>query len=295
MRHHRPAGVPRTRATSLIGAFLAISVSFTVATRGESSDTLHYTPNRNFASDGGYLPGKAGFNLADVSRVDQLKALSPGVKALVWVGQCNGVDTEFLKTVRPFAGKPAVFGFFLMDDPDPRLPLSPGGFSHSCSPKHLMAESDWIHANMRGAKTLVTLMNLSSSETPSYKNTYNPANSHIDLFGVDAYPCRSELGGCDYDMIDRYVDAATVAGIPIKQIVPFYQVFGGGAWKDDAEGQYLLPTPDQERQIIARWRNRVKTPSVDAAYSWGSQRADTSLESDAELQDVFKAHNRATP
>ena len=134
-------------------------------------------------------------------------------------------------------------------------------------------------------------MNMSLSNTPSYRDTYTPTNSHVDLFGVDAYPCRTELAGCDFDLIKRYVDAATSAGIPTDRIVPIYQVFGGGTWKDDGGGRYLLPTPDQERQIIERWRALVPTPVLDAAYSWGSQRSDDSLEGSSDLQSVFRLHN----
>jgi hypothetical protein len=75
---------------------------------------LHYPPN------GDYLPGKLGFNLADVNNVDQINNLEAGVKGLVWIGQCSGVDTKFLRTVQPYARSQKLFGFFLMDDPDPR-------------------------------------------------------------------------------------------------------------------------------------------------------------------------------
>jgi hypothetical protein len=65
------------------------------------------------------MPGKAGFNLADVDSAQKLDSLPPGVKGLAWVGQCGGVDTLFLKTARAFVGNPNLFGFYLEDDPDP--------------------------------------------------------------------------------------------------------------------------------------------------------------------------------
>lgn len=46
-------------------------------------------PNRNFDSKGNFLPGRVGFNLADVSSVAQINSLPDGVKALVWVGQAR--------------------------------------------------------------------------------------------------------------------------------------------------------------------------------------------------------------
>ena len=102
------------------------------------------------------------------------------------------------------------------------------------------------------------------------------------------------MHGCDIDMIDRYIAAATSWGIPRSSMVPFYQTFGGGDWVDDYGGQYLLPTADQMRQILDRWRRYVDAPAFDAVYSWGSQRADVALESASALQEVFLVHNYAS-
>jgi hypothetical protein len=278
-----------------IAAFAAGSVAASVAHRsqGSSAEPLHYAPNGNFNKHGQYLPAKAGFNLADVSSVAQLRALSANVKGLVWIGQCNGADENFQSTVQPYIGNPQVFGFFLMDDPDPRLTFKTGKPSIPCAPDKLKAESDWVHDHAPGTKTFIVLMNLSSSKSPSFEDTYNPANSHVDLFGIDPYPCRTELNGCDYDMIDRYVAAAISWDIPLSRIVPFYQSFGGGDWMDDEGGQSVIPTADQTRQSLERWNKYVNAPVFDAVYSWGSQHADVALESASALQDVFLVHNHA--
>lgn len=254
----------------------------------------HYAPNGNFDDQNRYLPSRAGFNLADVSSVGQLTSLGADVKALVWVGQCNGADEEFRNTIQPYIGNPKVFGFFLMDDPDPRGIFEAGKLTPRCTPDSLKAESDWVHSHAPGAKTFIVLMNLSTSKAPSFEHTYNPANSHIDLFGIDPYPCRSELQGCNYDMIDQYVAAAASWGIPSHQMVPVYQSFGGGDWVDDYGGKYLLPTVEQTKHMLARWQNHVAAPEFDFAYSWGSQRSDAALESKLDLQEVFLAHNHAS-
>jgi len=135
-------------------------------------------------------------------------------------------------------------------------------------------------------------MNFGSTKSPTYANTYNPANSHIDLYGLDPYPCRSELGGCDYNRITVAVAAAEAAGIPLGSIVPVYQAFGGGNWSDDGGGYYLFPTASEEQQILATWAGLVPSPVFDYAYSWGSQNSDQALESSTELQAVFAAHNQ---
>jgi hypothetical protein len=268
-------------------ALLLQGLVFDEPARAELKTTLHFASNGNFDSNGNYLPGTVGFNLADVSNLAQLNSLPDGVKGLVWVGQCNGVDTIFLNTLRPYIGNAKLFGFYLMDDPDPT-----GQHFPLCTADNLKAESDWIHANVPGAKTFILLMTMTPSRTPSFRGTYNPANSHVDLFGIDPYPCRTELNGCDYHQIDRYVAAAESSGVPRDNIVPVYQTFGGGRWVDDGGGRYTLPTVSQLHQILARWDALIPTPVFDFAYSWGSQNADSALASSPELQGVFLRRNR---
>jgi SAM-dependent methyltransferase len=276
-------GVPllATRVLLMLGVMLGTA-------HGAPKTALHHAPNGNFDSKGNYRPGKIGFNLADVNSVPQLSSLPNGVKGLAWIGQCKGVDATFLKTVQPYINTSKLFGFYLMDDPDPT-----GKYYPLCTAENLKAESDWIHRKFPGAKTFVVLMKLSSSKAPSFIDTYNPANSHIDLFGIDPYPCRTELKDCDYDMIDRYVTAADAWGIPRNSMVPVYQSFGGGNWRDDGGGKYALPTVDQMQQMLTRWGTLVPTPVFDIAYSWGTQNGDVALEGSPDLQTVFSLHNNA--
>ena len=276
-------------AASLLatGALLLQGVAFDTPTRANSRAALHFASNGNFDSAGSYLPAAAGFNLADVSSPAQMDSLPDGVKGLVWIGQCNGVDTKFLNAVRPFIGHEKLFGFYLMDDPDPT-----GQHFPLCTADNLKAESDWIHANVPGAKTFILLMTMTSSRTPSFKDTYNPANSHVDLFGIDPYPCRTELNGCDYHQVDRYVAAAESAGVPRENMVPVYQTFGGGRWMDDGGGRYVLPTASQMQHILARWDALIPAPVFDFAYSWGSQNGDSALAGSPELQAVFLRRNQ---
>lgn len=269
------------------GALLLQGLPFQTPTRADSRATLHFASNGNFDATGSYLPAAAGFNLADVNSPAQVDSLPDGVKGLVWVGQCNGADARFQDTIRPFIGNEKLFGFYLMDDPDPT-----GQHFSLCTADNLKVESDWIHANVPGAKTFILLMTMTSSRTPSFRDTYNPANSHVDLYGIDPYPCRTELNGCDYHQIDRYVAAAESAGVPRDNMVPVYQTFGGGYWIDDGGGRYILPTANQLQQIMARWDALIPAPVFDFAYSWGSQKGDSALAGSLELQAVFLRRNR---
>ncbi len=273
-------------ATVGLGVGLAVSGTNFPGTGGAvnasaPATSLHYAANGNVNAQGTYLPGSAGFNLADVSSSRGASALPTGVTGLAYLGTCGGATSSFRTTIRSFVGNAKLFGFYLMDEPDPR----------SCPAANLKAESDWIHANDPGAKTFIVVQNMSAAKSPTYLGGYTPANSDVDLYGVDPYPCRTELKGCDYSYITKGVAAAESSGIPRQDIVPVYEAFGGGSWADDGGGHYQLPTGAQEQQIFSTWASVVPTPAFDYAYSWGSQNGDQSLATSTALQTVFAAHN----
>jgi hypothetical protein len=253
------------------------------------SGVLHYAPNGNFDDTGAFLPASAGFDVADMGDPGRLSTLAADVRVLVWVGQCEGVTRKFLDTVQPYLGDHRVFGYYLMDDPDARSHL---GAAPPCPPERLREESDWLHEHAPGTKTLIVLMNLSDARRPSYRNSYDPKNSHVDLYGLCAYPCRTEFNGCDGNLISRYVAASDLAGIPRDRLVPIYQAFGGGRWRDDEGGSYIMPSPAEEAQIIRQWRELVPNPVIDMAYSWGTQREDLSLHEAAALKALFWIYNK---
>ncbi|WP_287373561.1 calcium-binding protein, partial [Mesorhizobium sp.] len=228
----------------------------------------------------------AGFNLVDVQYIDQVNELPDGTKAMVWLNEGEGVTQSFIDKVTPFLGNPKVYGFFLVDEPDPT-----GQYHTQVDAEDLKAESDWIHARMPDAKTFITAMDMGSAENPDFSNTYNYDNTHIDLFGISAYPVRTGTDTVDYDMIDRTVAAAVESGIPVSQIVPVHQTFGGGNWTTNTGGKYVMPTADQLQTMMDHWDELVPSPEFDFAYAWGSQEGDVALESSPELQAVFREHN----
>jgi hypothetical protein len=260
----------------------------TASIASSSQTKLHYTANGNF-SGSTFSPGAYGFTMSDAESASDVANTPTGDKALVWIGQCNGANSTFTSAVQPYIGNSKVFGFYLMDEPDPA-----GKYKTLCTQANLKAESDWIHTHDSGAKTFIILMNMSSSSNPTYANTYNPSNSDIDLYGLDPYPCRTELNGCDYTYITKGVSAAEASGVPQADIVPVYEAFGLGAWKDDGGGQYAIPTASQEQQILSTWASVVPNPVFDYAYSWGTQNGDTSLSSISALQQVFKNYFSGT-
>jgi len=243
---------------------------------------LHYAPNGNLGSNGNTLPGANGFNLADVSDVGTLNSLPSGVVGLVWVGLCNGVDATFTATIRLLIGNSRLFGFYLMDEPD-----AIGECAPLCTAAKLMAKSDWMHANVPGAKTFIVMMNLEAPTSPTYASTYNSTITHIDFFGLDPYPVRPQFtGGVDYSLIDADVRAAEAAGIPVNIIVPVYQCLGGGSFTS-----YKLSRSVQEQEILSPWNALAATPAFDYAYGWGSQAGDNSLSTSPDLQAIMLQHN----
>src|SRR5437879_7983864 len=109
--------------------------------------TLHYASGNNVDAQGNFTPAQAGFNLADVSSVDELDALPADVRGLVWLNQGEGVTQSFIDAVTPYIGNPRVYGFFLTDEPDPT-----GQWNTLVTAADLRAESDWIHAHVPGAQ-----------------------------------------------------------------------------------------------------------------------------------------------
>ena len=123
--------------------------------------------------------------------------------------------------------------------------------------------------------------NMSADTSPTF--IYSPANTSIDLFGLDPYPSNINVpNNYDLNIIPAAVSAAETAGVPLADIVPVYQTFGGGGY-----ASWIVPTPAQEQQILSTWGASVPSPAFDYAYSWGVQSSDTALSTDPGLQTVF--------
>ena len=194
--------------------------------------------------------------MADISSASQLSELPSGDKALVYLGMTGGVTASFEAAVEPFIGSSQVYGFYLADEPSPS----------AATAANLKAESDWIHANDPGAKTFIVEENSSGNLTPQYY--YTPANTDIDLFGLDPYPVQTNVpNNYDLNIIPLAVQSAESIGIPQQDLVPVYQAFGGGSY-----ASYILPTAAQEQAILSEWGSVLPNPAFDYAYSWGDPR-----------------------
>ena len=266
-----------------IAAFATIALIAWIA-NANAQTTLHYASGLGAAE--ARAGAALGFDMADVGDVASLNALPQGMKGLIWLGIKGGATTEFQNKVKPFIGNAKVFGFYLWDEPDPT-----GKYGELITSASLKEQSDWIHQNVPGAKTFIVLMNMASSNArPDYMNTYNLANTAIDLYGLDPYPFRTGVPA-DLNEIDATVAAAVRAGIPMGKIVPVFQAFGGGTFSTAEGGKYVVPTPKQLQASIDRSATIIPSPEFDFVYSWGNQQGDTALRDRPELQAVFKARN----
>jgi len=225
-----------------------------------------------------------GFNLVDLQYASSVNALPNGTKALIYLNEGNGVTQSFIDKVTPLLGNSKVFGFYLTDEPDPT-----GKYHTQVTAANLKAESDWIHSHFPGAKTFITLMEMGTFYNSDYTNTYNPANTGIDYYGINPYPVRSTV--VDFNYIDRAVAAAEKAGIPESAIVPVYQAFGGGGWATNTGGSYVMPTTAQEQTMLDHWAKLVPSPAFDMVYKWSSQNGETSLGNTPSMQAFFLDHN----
>jgi hypothetical protein len=148
-----------------------------------------------------------------------------------------------------------VLGYYLADEP--HIADCPDG------PAALATRTRFIDSVSDGRQKSFAVL----SEDEDF-HPFRPAVTGLDLVGLDPYPCSEAHPDCDLSKIDREVRVAHDRGIPLRRIVPVYQVFGQG--RTD-ENYYHLPTPDQLDRLLTRWAEVVPSPPMDYSYGWGHQ------------------------
>lgn len=239
------------------------------ASAGTRTRTWHYLSHL----EGSHKPKRLGFDLFDIHGSPwAVRQLPRGVKGLVYVGEkCpTPADAAFRRTVRKLAKYRKVFGYFLSDEP--HIGDCPGG------PAALASRADYVRRVTHGRQRSFIVLD------DSY-HAFRPHRTHVDLVGLDPYPCSVGSGGCKYHKIVEKYRAARHAGIPRSAIVPVYQAFGQ---ENVSSTYYTLPTPAQERRILQVWAKHVPHPVMDYAHGWGNQgHSDPTLVDSPPLQRVF--------
>ncbi|MFC5181925.1 hypothetical protein [Actinomadura harenae] len=249
-----------------------------VAAPTHSSGTLHVALNMP-ASDRARA-GSLGFTLFDVGP-GEVGSLPDGGRALVWVGNttCGGFDLsadDFGSTVRRLARDPRVYGWYLSDEPNPAE--CPGIVGQ------IRERADLIHRYAPGQKAFASLTDWTM--TP-----LEPSATHLDLIGLDPYPCRSDTSGCDPKAVGTMVAQAERAGFARAMMVPVIQTFGQAC--SSGEKNWRLPTSGQLTSLLRQWDALLPHPAFDISYSWGHQSdwACPTLADSPGLQQVMKLHN----
>ncbi len=235
----------------------------------------HFTVNEtNTDGTKAYSQSSAvGFNVHDTGMsTSTINSLPTGSKAMVWVGigasNCSSILTStFTNFVLANANNPNLFGFYLTDEP-----------TDSTCVDAVKAYTNYIHTNAPGKKAFIVL-----TDWPGTYSAYKPSVTNVDLIGIDPYPVQDGL--YDSTHIPNEINAAVTAGIPIANMVPVYQTFGGAGWDS--------PTSTQLRSIIDQFSLIIPNPELDYAYSWGLQGGylTESLENRSDWRSVMLAHN----
>ncbi|WP_433472541.1 hypothetical protein ACQPZP_27095 [Spirillospora sp. CA-142024] len=252
-----------------------------------ASGTLHLA--LNMPAGDRAKAASLGYDLFDVDPdADDIASLPKGGRALLWVGNTTcgdfqqGSASAFADTVKRFAGNDRVYGWYLSDEPNPDE--CPGIVDE------IRRRADIVHRYAPGQKAFASL-------TDWPMRPLKPSATHLDLIGLDPYPCRTDGEGCDLDAIDTMVGQAARAGFPRGMIVPVFQTFGQSC--NDGERNWRLPDEAQLRSILRRWDRLVPRPAFDISYSWGRQDAwacpaladATGRGGTPDLQSVMKRHN----
>jgi len=173
-----------------------------------------------------------GFDLLDTgaSRAS-VDALAPGQRALIWLGNLGNADcaapdyswTQFTAAVDALAGHPKVFGYFLADEPHPKV--CPNAAAD------IRRRADYIRAHDPSHVSFIVVLDGSNQCDGGYGCEFSalrPAQTHVDLIGLDPYPCNVDnaASGCAYRKIDNIVWRARACGIPASALVPVFQAFG---------------------------------------------------------------------
>lgn len=271
--------------------------------------TLHY--GVNVGSDLTSFQG-LGFGMLDVAgsttnpagtkaRVDALPA---GMRALVWVGNLDNTNcstpgftlAQFEALVDVLAGDPRVFGYFLSDEPHPMTCTS--------AAVDIRTRADYIHAHAPGQIAFITALDGSNACGANLGCEYQalaPANTHVDLVGLDPYPCHYDTAGnpvpCDDNAIRTKVNLAVSKGIPTTAIVPVFDEFGQEGRLDGKAAYYRTPSANELTSMLATWATLVPHPAFDFAYTFGVQCTTTTcpapqaIVNHPELQTIVGAHN----
>lgn len=248
-----------------------------------------------------------GYNVIDATpgEINEINKLPAGVQAMVWVGgaQCEAFSypfNSFKSFVNAQRNNSKIYGYFLYDEPKAQACSKYVDLKDSSD--DIKGRADYIHCLSNDAskvnaageclesgKVVARKTDKKAFIIDEYDFAYDrvsKAKTHVDLFGIDPYPCRPN--GCKYSGDPDYFKeriARAKQYYSQANIVPVYQTFGGDGWK--------MPTADQLKTALSEYDKSLSGTLMDASYTWkqntGGQNA--ALGQSTSLQQVMKDHN----
>jgi hypothetical protein len=247
--------------------------------RGSSSASSTSPPAYRYMTDAadGAATAPYGYNLVDLSPdKSAIDALSPGQRALVWLGgydtgSCRFSTTDATLTgqLAPLAGDGKVAGFYVADEPDDGLPASGGHCPDVAS--QVTARDQLVHRLAPGPFTY---------EVVTEPTDFAAFAHATDVLGADPYPCRVGRA-CDMSLIPRYVAALHAAHV--TRFWGVLQAFSAEGWR--------YPTAGELRQMIAQWAGSGW--QGEQTFAW--RYAGRSLSDHPDLLGVLRSLNQGTP
>jgi hypothetical protein len=252
-----------------------------------------------------------GFDVMDVSgshtdpseTKSTVDALPAGVRALIWVGNLDNSncttpgysDAQYQALVDALGNDPKVYGWYISDEPHP--------LTCTNAVSDIRGRADYLHAHSSFQKAFIVVVDGSHRcgiDLGCEYRALQPANTDVDLVGLDPYPCHYGSSGnpvpCNYGLISTRVSLALANGTPLAAIVPLIQTFGQEG-RTSGSVYYRTPSPDELSTILSTWAAAVPAPPFEYAYSFGTQCSSTScpapqaLDNHPELQPIMRAHN----
>jgi hypothetical protein len=276
-----------TVLVALLFCLTACTQRAPVAKSHEAPRTLHYAANAHGAIT---AAAALGFDLFDIDgsgaglgalseRIDSLPARG---KALVWVGNLDNAPPgsscpapglsfgRFKAVVDALRHDRRVYGYYLADEPHPDVCPEAAA--------DIRARADLVHAVAPRQKAFIVVADGSAICRGNLGCEYRalrPAKTHVDLVGLDPYPCHYDKSGnpvpCESSMISARVAAAIASGIPATSIVPVFQAFGQSGRDDGKSIYYRMPTANELASMLRVWHGLVPEPAFDYFYSVGVQ------------------------
>ena len=207
-----------------------------------------------------------GFNFIDSSPSrSQMNTLARRrLKGFVWLGGYSNDSCTFRNSdqwvrshVATIARSPGVGAYFIDDEPDAsKCPTAPA---------QMRARSRLVKSIDRRPKRPTFIVLQRPEQLKLFART-------VDVIGLDRYPCKVHLNGCDFSIIRRQSAEANRLRIRYWGVIQAH-----------TDGYYKLPTPAELHQQFVHWRRTKMEGYLVFAWRWPEDEPENWLANRPEL------------